>query len=165
MNLPIYHQTILRSTDLDEVSHILSQDMNMRQPCAISLMELSMPDQLEIIGLVENYFTSNNISFLYPYPVYLITVHDPSVSRVPMVKSRSELPRFFAQRDNKTNVKELGMLSRNKLLQQEIKNCDSLTGQKGLASYAAYHRTIFKHESEQLFYQNLLSKLKREGHG
>jgi hypothetical protein len=165
MNLPIYQQVVVKSTGQDELRYFLSPDMNLRFPWAINLLELDMPDQLEVIGLIENYFASNNISYLYPYPVFVLSALESTVTQMPLVNAKVELPRFFAQKDNKTNVMEANLLGRNKLLQQEIKNCDSMSNQQELFHYTQTHRQIYELELERSYYYSLLERLKQVPRG
>ena len=110
-------------------------------------------------SLIENYFSTNNISFKFPYPVYLVMAHQTTITNMPSVGNISELPRFFIQKESKINVKESHLLGRNRLIQQEIKNTDPELIQESIQNYGKIHREIYELEKERLFYRSILNRL------
>jgi hypothetical protein len=159
MNLPVYHHINFRNASLEDLNSILSRDMNLKHPVALNLKYLLEDEQREIIGLIENFFVSNNISYKFPYPVYLITDHESTITRMPTVFTLEELPKFFSQKTSKMNVKESHLMGKNRLLQQEIQNADSLVSQKAFDQYAMIHKKIYELEEERKFYRGILNQL------
>jgi hypothetical protein len=159
MSLPVYQQINLKSASFEDLSSLLQPDMNLRHPVVINTRSLDFDQQREVIGLIENFFFSQNISFKVPYPVYLLSDHEASLTRIPMAKVQEELPRFYTQRETKMNVKESHLAGKNKLLQQEVKNSDAQANHKDLASYGESHRIIFEQEEERKFYRTILNRL------
>lgn len=159
MSLPFYHHIHLKSASLEELDFILKADLNLKQPVAIHLKNLNFDLQRETIGLIENFFSSQSLSYKFPYPLYLITDHEKSLARIPLVKKQEDLPRFFLQKDSKMNMKEAQLAGKNKLLQQEIRNCDSLSSHEQVAFYGETHRAIFQMEEERNFYRFILNRL------
>lgn len=159
MDLPVYKNIIIESVQIDELNKLLEKEMNQFHPVVFSLKLLNLDQQREIIGLIENFFTINNISFKFPYPVYLVTDHEKSITRMPTAKKAEELPRFFATKSSKLNFKETQMVSRNKLLQLQIKNVASQLQDEQVQTYGNLHHQIYKLECEADFYRSLLSKL------
>ena len=72
MSLPIYQHVNVKAIQLEDLKNFLSEDMNTRHPVALNLKPLDLEQQREIIGLIENYFSINNISFMagVSYPVF-----------------------------------------------------------------------------------------------
>lgn len=165
MSLPIYQTINLKSASLEDLTSILHPDLNLRHPVILNLQKLTLDDQREVIGIVENYFTTNNLSFKFPYAIYLISDHEKSISHVPLVNSLEELPKFYTQRDTKMNVKEAHLSGKNKLLQLEVKNSDTDSNEKILQSYAEGHREIFELEIERRFYRKLLNSMMKAQNG
>lgn len=159
MSLPVYHQIQFNSGNIDDLASYIKPEMNLRHPIILNLLELDPDLQRETIGLIENYFVSENFSFLFPYPVYVITVHEPSITRMKVARSTSELPKFFSQKEGRMNVKEGHVAGKNRLLQQEIQNADTSAHQNELLNYAHLHRQIYEKELERQFLRELLSKL------
>ena len=159
MNLPVYQHINLKSAALEDLGHLLHADMNLKHPVAINLKALDSDGQREVIGLIENFFVSSNLSFKFPYPVYVISDHELSISKVPIVHDPKELPKFFVQRESKMNVKESHLAGKNKLLQQEVKNSDSSSNVKDIEEYGYSHRMIFELEEERKFYRNILNRI------
>lgn len=159
MSLPIYQHYNLRSASLDDLSTLLSPELNMKHPVVMNLKFLDLDQQRELIGLIENFYVSHNISYKFPYPIYLMTDHEPTITKMPTVKVNEELPRFFTQKESKMNVKETHLVGKNRLLQQEIKNSDSLANQNSVNQYGNFHKRIFELESERVFYRTILNKL------
>lgn len=137
----------------------MTPEINLKHPVVINMKGLDQDQQRELIGLIENYFVTHNISFKFPYPVYIMTEHEGSISNLPLVRNPQELPRFFIPREGKMNVKETHLAGKNKLLQQEIRNADSELSEESLKAYARSHREIFELEEEILFYRSLMNKL------
>lgn len=162
MSLPVYQIIPVKSSSLEELNDLLKKEMNLRHPVAINLLTLDVDTQREFIGLIENYFVSENISFKFPYAVYLITVHEPSISLMPIVPTTQRLPKFYHQKEGRMNVKEGHMAGRNKLLQQEVANADSSLHQSEVRTYALFHRRIYELQLERDFCLNLLSGLTKE---
>lgn len=166
MSLPIYQTINVKSASLDEIKALLGQDLNLKHPVAINLKNLDHDQQREVIGLIENYFVSHNLSFKFPYPVYVISDHERSVTKLPLVNKNEDLPKFFAPRDSKMNVKESHLIGKNKLLQLEVRNSDTSSNERGITNYGESHRVIFELEEERKFYRTILNRLvKVKKHG
>ena len=138
---------------------MLHPDINLKHPVVFNLKSLDLDQQREMIGLIENYFSSNNISFKFPYPIYLVSDHEISITKVPLVHESNELPKFYTQRESKMNVKETHLAGKNKLLQQEVKNCDASANLSDIENYGYSHRVIYELEQERKFYRSILNKL------
>lgn len=165
MALPVYQQYDFKSSSLEEVHALLHQDLNLSHPVVLNLKGLDSDQQREIIGLVENFFVSSNVSFSFPYPVYLISDHEPSITNVPLLNDLRALPKFFRKREAKTNVRESQLIDRNKLLQQEVRNSDASSASEELRNYAETHKKIYELERERRFYRFLLNRLTRVKNG
>lgn len=163
MSLPIYHTLNVKSTSLEDISGILAGDLNLKYPLALNLKSLDFESQRELIGLIENYFVSHNISYKFPYPIYLICDHEPSITQMPVVKSAEELPKFFVQKESKMNVKESHLVSRNKLLQQEIRNTDSAWSSNEIYLYGEIHKQIYEQDQEREFLRHIQTRLIAKG--
>lgn len=159
MILPIYHHINLKSYSLDDLTYFLNPNLNLNQPVSINLTLMNLDDQRDVIGIIENYYVSNNLSFKFPYPIYIVSGHDPSISKISLVGNLNQLPKFYSQRESRINVKESTLLSKNKLLQIEINNSDASTTEKDILYYAESHRIIFEQEKEKKFYSNILKRL------
>ncbi len=158
----MYQIIQVKTNSLEELNDLLKKDMNLRQPVALDLLALDVDTQREFIGLIENFFMSENVSFKFPYSVYLITVHEPSISLMPIVSEQKKLPRFFTQKEGRMNIKESHLADRNKLLQQEVSNADSSIHQSEIRSYSLFHRRIFELERERDFCLDILKKITKE---
>lgn len=165
MSLPVYQHLNLASASLDYLSNILNPELNLKHPVSMNLKNLSFDDQREVIGLIENYFVSNNLSFKFPYPIYIISEHEKSITRIPLVNDIKELPRFFVQKETRMNVKEAHLAGKNKLLQQEIKNTDASSNEKDIQTYGEAHRVIYELDIERKTYRSLLNKLLKASNG
>lgn len=159
MSLPVYQTINLRSSNLEELNSILRPDMNLKHPVVLNLKNLDIDQQREMIGLIENFFVSANLSFKFPYAIYLITDHEPSISKMPLFQDQAQLPKFYSQRDSKMNVKESHLAGKNKLLQQEVKNSDASSNLADLETYSENHRMIYGLERERKMYRSILNGL------
>lgn len=159
MSLPTYHQILLTPATVDDLERFLAPGINLRTPQVFNLLALDPIQQRECIGLIENYFTAQELSFRFPYPVYLVTIHEASISRMPIVSGLSQLPRFFSQKEARMNVKEGHVAGKNRLLQQEIRNADTRASLSEHEQYAVLHRAIFRQEQERTYLRELLSRL------
>lgn len=166
MSLPIYQNITLKYYSFDDIKMILKPDLNLRHPVVFNLKALNLEDQREVIGLVENFFDSESISFKFPYPVYIVSDHEKSITNVPLISSPDLLPQFYSQKEGKMNVKESHIIGKNKLLQQEVSNKNSMEATKEMYVYGAIHRQIHELEIEMSFYQKTLDRLnKRKSNG
>lgn len=159
MSLPVYQTITLTAANLDDLVSYLRPEMNSRHPLVFNLLELNFDQQRETIGIIENFFHSNNVSFKFPYAVYVLTVHGPSITHLPVVKDVKSLPKFFNQKDGRMTIKESNIASKNRLLQTEIRNVDPTRHQEELKRYAQAHRTIWENEKERLFLKDVLARL------
>lgn len=159
MSLPVYQTINLRTSNLEELNSILRGDMNLKHPVVLNLKNLDFDQQREMIGLIENFFVSANLSFKFPYAIYLITDHEPSISKMPLFQDQTQLPKFYSQRESKMNVKESHLAGKNKLLQQEVKNSDASSNLTDLGTYGENHRIIFELERERKMYRSILNGL------
>lgn len=165
MSLPIYQTINIRSAAIEDLQNMLTGELNLKHPIVLNMKHLKVDDQRELIGLIENHFVTSGISFKFPYPVYVLTDHESTISGLPLVRSQEELPRFFGQKDNKMNVKESALIAKNKLLQQEVRNGDVSAIENGIKVFGKIHRQIFHGEEERLFYRNILSRLSKVKNG
>lgn len=159
MNLPVYKHLKINHFSQEELREILSEELNLRHPVAIDISEMPQADQKDFIYFLEQYFTRRNESFLFPYPVYLIGQIDSSKTKIPIVLSKKDLPKFFSKKESRMNVKEASLAKKNNLIQQEIKNSDPNFYLNEIQSFGETHRTIFKQEIERNFYRKLLSQI------
>lgn len=159
MSLPFYHIHTPRSSSYEDLDHLLNDHMNLKHPIVINLKNLEFNVQREFIGLIENYFSSRNLDFNFPYPVYILTDHESSISNISLIAELEELPIFYKKKEGKMNVKESHLLSKNKLLQQEIFNSDSKQSLETLHQFSHMHRMIFELETERLMLKNLMSSI------
>ncbi|HLW57418.1 MAG TPA: hypothetical protein VKY27_08540 [Bacteriovoracaceae bacterium] len=165
MSLPFYHIYTPRSSSYEDLDQILHEQMNLKHPVVISLKNLEFNVQREFIGLIENYFSSKNLNFNFPYPVYVLTDHESSISNLPLIAELEELPIFYKKKEGKMNVKESHLLSKNKLLQQEIHNTDSKQSYEALENFGRMHRIIFDLETERLILKELMTKIQKVKNG
>ena len=159
MDLPIYNHLTINSVQIDDLKSILHKEINLNHPVVFHLKSLLLDEQREIIGLIENFFDRNNISFKFPYPVYLVTDHEKTITHMATVKKTQHLPEFFSQKVTKLNIKESHIVSKNKLLQYEIKNVDSQLSEEQIQNYGLFHKQISNLENERTFYKMLLERL------
>lgn len=165
MSLPVYHHVHFKTDSSEEVLHKLSLDMNTKNPVVIHLEALDREQQRECVGLIENFFYSANVSFDYPYPIYLVSELESSITGMSLVKTQAELPKFFIQKEGRMNVKETHLALKNRLLHLEIKNVDPSVLKSEITNYAETHRIIFEMESEGKFYRHILTSLKGKKRG
>ena len=143
----------------------LSPEMNIKNPVVIHLEGLDRDQQRECVGLIENFFVSQNVSYEFPYPIYLISELEASISGMSLFPNQNLLPKFFHQKEGRMNVKETHLALKNRLLHQEIRNIDPSVLKTEIETYADLHRAIFEMESEAGFYKNILSKLQGKKRG
>jgi hypothetical protein len=161
MTLPIYHLIQLEADYFEKLQSILSPNLNTHQPIVFDAKKLDIDQQRELIGIVENYFSSNSLSHRFPYPIYILSDLEKSISRIILVKEKSSLPKFFNQKGANINIKESHYISRNELLQQEIKNGDAIQNEDELLAFAQIHKKINHLEEERLIYSSIEKKLNK----
>ena len=125
MSLPIYKQIDVLPDKVEEFHHLLHKDMNLKSPVVINLKKLNLNQQRECMGIIENFYMTHQLSYQYPYPVYLATDHEKTMTEMPSIKDLKNLPKFFQHKDVKLNVKESHLAHKNHLIQIEISNTDS----------------------------------------
>lgn len=162
MSLPIYQTINIKSAALEDLAHSLAGELNLRHPVVINVRTLDLDQQREIIGLIENHFVTSGISYKFPYPVIILTEHEATITGIPLAKSSDALPKFFNPKDGKMNVKESQVISRNKLLQQEVRNGDNLANETEIKIFGKIHRQVFLLEEERLIYRSLLNRLSKK---
>lgn len=165
MSLPFYHLFTLKTSSYEELENILNPQINLKFPVIISLKNLEFDVQREFIGLIENYFSSQNLDFNYPYPVYVLTEHEASISNLSLITDTHELPLFYKKKEGKMNVKESHLLSKNKLLQQEIINTDSKKSYQALENFGKMHAIINELEIERIILKDLMKNMLKAKNG
>ena len=165
MNLPIYQIINVKSAQLEDIAALLHEDLNLRRPVAYVLKTLSLDEQREMIGVIENWFETHQVSWRYPYPVFIVSDYSDAIGHMPVFTDVTRLPRFYNQKDVKVTVKETQVLERNRLLQQEIKNADSHETAEVLKAYGINHKKIWYLAKEAHFYEQLLKKLRAKVNG
>ena len=155
----MYQQIMIKSSTPEEVTALLDPEINLRHPVVLNIKSVNLEEQKEIIKLFECFFSTKNLSFKFPYPVYILSDHDPLISKLIILKNEKNLPPFFKKRDGKVNIKEAHLSEKNNLLQQDVKNNDAASGQSEIETYSDFHRIIFNQDSERKFYQQILNGL------
>ena len=161
MDLPKYKHVTISKYAPEELEHFFHKEMNLNSPVAVDIKQLSLDHQKEILGLIQNFIMQVNGSYLFPYPIFLITDLDQAMSSMPIVKNITALPRFFNHKESKINVKESQVLGKNRLLQKEVMNTDFQQNQLKIEEFATRHKLINRLESERAFYRSLLNKLSK----
>lgn len=159
MNLPVYKYHKFTTFSKEELEQVIFEDFNLRSPAVIDILEMTVEDQKEFVTYVENYFTKRNESFLFPYPIYFLSQINSFQTKIPILKEKKYLPRFFNKKESRMNVKESGLADKNKLIQLEIKNSDPNFYQQEIKNFGETHRTIYQQEKERIFYRKLISTL------
>jgi hypothetical protein len=159
MNLPIYQIIHCKTGQIEELLEILKPEINHKRPVAIQLSHLPLDQQRESIGMIDNWFEGRQQSPFFPYPVYLVSLYGEAMSTIPVVADIRHLPKFFSHKDGKITVKEVQILNRCKLLQQEIKNTDFSEVRIILERYAQNHKAIAHLEHETEYFEGLLKSL------
>jgi hypothetical protein len=162
MSFPIYKIIKIQDSYFDHLQSIILQNTNQTQPIVFDALLLDIDQQREFVGLVENFYVTNEISFKFPYPIYIITLNENSISRISLIKSIKNLPVFFKDRELKLNVKESNALAKNNMLQIEIKNVDENTRESCLKTYSQFHKEVYELEIERKIYLDVLNRLKRK---
>ena len=160
MSHSFYHFHIFTDDFKQEFEKFLSPDFNLENPQVIDLRKLSIKEQQTAIALVEDFFSTQNISPHFPYPVYVLTeLLEKFV--VSTFKRENDLPKFFPKRHIKMGLKETHLSDKNTLLQRELKNSDTLNNNITIKNFASAHQKIFFRERERNFYESILESLKR----
>ena len=165
MNIPFYHVYSPKSSSYEELNTLLTPQMNLKHPVVISLKNLEFDVQREFIGLIENFLSLHNMNYNFPYPIYIQTDHESSISNLSLIKDVNELPVFYKKKEGKMNVKESHLLSKNKLLQQEIMNTDTKVTLEVLEEFGKMHATIYELEEMRTILKDLMSKLMKAKNG
>jgi hypothetical protein len=165
MNLPIYQIIYVKSAQLEDIAALLHEDLNLRRPIAYVLKTLSLDEQREVIGVIDNWFETHQASWRYPYPVYIVSDYSDAIGHLPVFAEIAQLPKFYNQKDVKVTVKETQVLERNRLLQQEIKNADAHQVADVVRTYGVNHKKIWYLVKEANFYEQLLIKLRTRADG
>ena len=84
MSLPVYQHYNLKSSSLEDLEAFLKPDLNLRHPVVINLKIFTPDQQRDLVGLIENYYVSNNISYKFPYPIYVVTENESTISKMPV---------------------------------------------------------------------------------
>lgn len=161
MQLPVYQTITLQAISQSELQHLLSAEINLRHPVILDLKALTLEEQRELIGHIENFFVTSAVSYKFPYPVYVLTDHESTISGLSLIKSTDVLPKFYFQKEGKINVKESQLLVKNRLLQQEVRNGDSISNETEIKVYGKIHRQLAHLEEERVFYRSLLNRLNK----
>jgi hypothetical protein len=159
MNLPIYQQVTIRHYSIEELEGFLTPELNVKHPVVLNIRALDHDQQREYIGVIENYYDTNGISYKFPYAIYIVSDHEPSITNMPLLSRLEDLPKFYLQKEAKVTTKENQLLGKNRLLQLQLKNTNSVEAGEQLATYASNHRTIFDLEEERRYYTKILNKL------
>jgi hypothetical protein len=161
MILANYQIITLKNGSYEELNPYLSPELNLRHPVAFVINHLDKEIQREMIGLIENFFSTANLSFILPYPIYIVTHFNQSLSKISLVAKVEHLPKFFHLKDGKLNNKEIALAEKSKMLQQELRNLDPETYAQTHQDFAATHRKIFYLSKEKKFYKDILGKIKK----
>jgi hypothetical protein len=159
MSLPVYQHINFKTASISELNSILHPELNMKHPVVLNLKNVDIDQQRELIGLIENFFVSANLSYRFPYPVYILSDHEMSITKMPLIHHEKALPKFFHHRKSKMNVKEAHLADKNRLLQQDVNNADALANMTEIENYSDAHRFIFEIEKERKFYRSILNKI------
>jgi hypothetical protein len=116
MNLPNYQLVQIKNSDLTQISELLNDENNLKRPVVYVVNSLNLDEQREVIGVIENWYDTNEISWRVPYPVYIISDLTEAVGHITVVSDKTKLPKFFNIKEGKITVKESQVLNRNKLL-------------------------------------------------
>jgi hypothetical protein len=162
MTLPIYKHIKIKKYQRGDITNILRPDLNLKQPIAIQIKNLSLDEQWEIIKLVESYFSTIDQSYKFPYPIYIISHHGQGRTKVPLVSDEKHLPKFFYKKESRVNVKESNIADKNSLIQKEIINSVNSETQIKINKYGAGHREVFERNKEIKFYRYILRELMSE---
>ena len=158
----MYKFVKIRNTSAEEIRKNLTIDINLKQPVVFDLRELNFEISQDFITTINYFFKSKGISFKYPYPLYIISNYDYENSEITIFQNEKDLPRFFSKKNSKTNLRESQLVSKTRLLQQEIKNSDPTSYELRIKNFSKKHKIIFQLEIERQNYQKIITELLKE---
>jgi hypothetical protein len=159
MILANYQIITIKNNDLLQISELLNHDINLRRPIAFKLTDMTLDDQREVIGIIENWFDTEKVSWKFPYPTYFISDIGASLGQIPIVKTHKDLPRLFQFKESRLHVRETQLLEKNYLIQQQIKNFNSDETDGLIKKYADGHKTLRRLQFESEYCILLMKKL------
>lgn len=166
MNLPIYKHIKIKKYNREDLANLLHPDLNLRQPIVFHLKNLHVDIQMEIINILESYYSTLNLSYKYPYPLYLIAHLNPCLSNITIVSDEKDLPKFFSKKETRISTKESNIAEKNSLLQKELKNSVDFKTQDMINLLGENHKKVYLLEKEIKKYRKILDHLeKRKNHG
>lgn len=164
MAFPVYPKSSLKISSDSDLGLLINNKINLRFPILIEFISTSFEEETKLIQHLQAHLDKLNINPAFPYPIFAITSFEPGQSiTFTCLRSKTELPRFFLQKDGRLNLKESNLLDKIKLLQQETFNSTSLENMKIIKNYANSHRLINSLDKERSLYMDLLKRLKKSG--
>lgn len=166
MSLPIYKHIKIKKYSREELVNLLHPDLNLKQPVVMHLKSLHLDDQMEIINIIESYFATLNLSYKFPYSIYLLSHLNPCVSNITIIADETELPKFFSKKETRISTKESNIAEKNVLLQKELKNSVDSRTQQMINEHGENHKKVYVMEKEIREYRKILDYLiKWKNHG
>jgi len=161
MALPFYKFITILENDLSNFEIILKNESNRKHPLVFDTSELDPENQRKIIGHIEDFYSKQNKSHRFPYPIYILTILSRNSSNLSLISSIKQLPHFYHFQNLKCSEAEKKMLKANDLIQQEIINTDTQDVERNLKLFSRSHKRIALLEAERNCYQTLLKKIAR----
>lgn len=121
MKIPVFEEITYEPPSFVSLINTLKHSNVGKVPTFINLLPLNENQTLDFVTKLEDYIFQNNLSPLFPYPIYLVT-HFSLKSVFPHVKTKQDLPEFFFTKVKRPGMKDTQLLHKLEMKIEKIKN-------------------------------------------
>jgi hypothetical protein len=111
---------------------------------------------------IDKVLTDLNINPRFPFPLYIICSKRNHFKNLNLIQDKNQLPSHFKKKPQKLKTKEMGLLAKTEISSSRIKNLDIKKKMELLKDLSDGQRLLSELTRESYFYQQVLSKLKKE---
>lgn len=157
MSLPCYSKIHLNSADQKMIVAQLNQMTFTERPYVLVITGLE-DQQLQALHHIESYFEHLDHS-PFVYPIYIITTETNSSSRLNLVTSEAQVPKFFKIKERPLSSKENLIFSKMQLKQTNVAGLNHHEYKETLNNFAKAHREINLYTSKNSYLKTLISEI------
>jgi len=122
MELPTYYKIIVDESSFDEFDQFLFHSPIGKRPCYVDLLGRNSEEVIPILNQMNERLVFLEISYQFPYPVYILNENVRNHPNFRMVKDVSELPKFFNLKSKRPRNNDMELLRKINIQRERINN-------------------------------------------
>ncbi len=155
MKIPIFEEIILHGQGREFLTDYIPLSKIGRVPTYINTLKLKKNELVKFLDELELTLLKNNLSPIYPYPLYVLAEEMTYYNSIPIVRSVNDLPEHFFKKVKRPNNKEMQLLNKLYLRVEKVNNLEMDELFANLIEQSVTQKDLYNETKNLYFFETL----------